>query len=171
MARVRGPIAASIASTSIWYVSYSTSTNTGTKPARTNGATSVENVTAAVSTSSPGSRPSSSTARYSADEPELTMMPRFLANDAATSRSISLTFLPMRNPLGPPRKHGDNGVDLFFVVHTAGVLNSLHVRAAHFRKNEGLVAFAGILSSGVAISLTVGPNSSASGASLARSKP
>src|SRR5947207_12615681 len=31
------------------------------------------------------------------------MMPRFLAKDAATSRSISLTFLPMRKPLGPAR--------------------------------------------------------------------
>src|SRR5512141_2079738 len=31
------------------------------------------------------------------------MMPRFLANDAATRRSISLTFLPIRRPLGPAR--------------------------------------------------------------------
>ena len=31
------------------------------------------------------------------------MMPRFFANDVATRRSISLTFLPMRNPLGPAR--------------------------------------------------------------------
>jgi hypothetical protein len=63
MARVRGPIIGSIASTSTLKVSGSTSTNTGTSPARTIGATSVENVTAEVTISSPGSSPSSSTAR------------------------------------------------------------------------------------------------------------
>ena len=63
IAFVRGEIMASIASTSMLYVSGSTSTNTGTIPARTSGAMSVENVTADVMTSSPGSHPSSSTAR------------------------------------------------------------------------------------------------------------
>ncbi len=62
-ARVAGVIAASMASTSMLNVSGSTSTNDGTAPARTIGATSVENVTAAVTTSSPGWRSSSSTAR------------------------------------------------------------------------------------------------------------
>ena len=46
IALVRGPIISSIASTSIWNVSRSTSTNAGTSPARTIGAMSVENVTA-----------------------------------------------------------------------------------------------------------------------------
>ncbi len=63
MARVRGPIISSIPSTSIWKVDGSTSTKAGTAPARTSGATSVENVTAAVTTSSPGASPRSSTAR------------------------------------------------------------------------------------------------------------
>jgi len=52
-----------ICATSIWYVSTSTSTKTGTRPARIIGAMSVENVTDEVMISSPGSRPSSSTAR------------------------------------------------------------------------------------------------------------
>ena len=50
-------------STSMLKVSGSTSTNAGTMPARTMGAMSVENVTADVMISSPGSQPSSSTAR------------------------------------------------------------------------------------------------------------
>jgi hypothetical protein len=44
-------------------VSGSTSTNTGTSPARTIGATSVENVSGEVMISAPRGRPSSSTAR------------------------------------------------------------------------------------------------------------
>ena len=63
IAFVRGPIISSIASTSIWNVSGVTSTNAGTMPARTIGAMSVEKVTAAVTISSPGSRPSTSMAR------------------------------------------------------------------------------------------------------------
>ncbi len=63
IALVRGPIIASIASTSIWNVSAVMSTNAGTAPARRIGATSVENVTALVTTSSPGSRSRTSTAR------------------------------------------------------------------------------------------------------------
>ena len=72
IAFVRGEIMASMPSTSMLKVSGSTSTNAGTIPARTIGATSVENVTADVITSSPGSRSSSSTARYNADEPSCT---------------------------------------------------------------------------------------------------
>ncbi len=60
---MRGPIIASIASTSIWNVSGVTSTNAGTMPARIIGAMSVENVTAEVMISSPGSRSSTSIAR------------------------------------------------------------------------------------------------------------
>ena len=60
---MRGPIISSIASTSIWNVSGVTSTNAGTSPARIIGAMSVENVTAEVMISSPGSRSSTSTAR------------------------------------------------------------------------------------------------------------
>ncbi len=63
IALVRGEIIASMASTSMLNVSGSTSTKAGTSPARTNGAMSVENVTDDVITSSPGSQPSSSTAR------------------------------------------------------------------------------------------------------------
>jgi hypothetical protein len=63
MALVRRPIISSIASTSIWNVSGVTSTKAGTAPARTIGAMSVENVTAEVTTSSPGARPSTSMAR------------------------------------------------------------------------------------------------------------
>ncbi len=63
IALVRVEIMASMPSTSMLKVSGSTSTNAGTSPARTRGAMSVENVTAEVITSSPGSHPSSSTAR------------------------------------------------------------------------------------------------------------
>ncbi len=63
IALVRGEIIASMPSTSMLKVSGSTSTKAGTMPDRTSGAMSVEKVTAAVITSSPGSHPSSSTAR------------------------------------------------------------------------------------------------------------
>ena len=63
IALVRGPIISSMPSTSIWNVSGVTSTNAGTSPARTIGATSVENVTAEVTISSPGASSSTSTAR------------------------------------------------------------------------------------------------------------
>ncbi len=60
---MRGPIISSMPASSIWNVSAMTSTNAGTTPARIIGAMSVENVTAAVTISSPGSSPSTSTAR------------------------------------------------------------------------------------------------------------
>ncbi len=60
---MRGPIIASMPSTSIWNVSGVTSTNAGTSRARIIGAMSVENVTAEVMISSPGSRSRTSTAR------------------------------------------------------------------------------------------------------------
>ena len=60
---VSGEISRSSASTSRLYVSGSTSTNTGTSPARTIAAMSVENVSTEVRTSLPGGRSSSSTAR------------------------------------------------------------------------------------------------------------
>lgn len=63
IARVRSVTMASMASASIWNVSGVTSTNTGTTPLRTIGAMSVENVTALVITSSPGSRSRTSMAR------------------------------------------------------------------------------------------------------------
>ena len=101
IAFVAGPIIASIASTSTLNVSGSTSTNTGTSPARMSGARSVENVSGDVMTSDPGGRSSSSTARYSADEPELHITPPALPNSSATRRSISATFLPMRSVPAP----------------------------------------------------------------------
>ncbi len=64
---------------------------------------SVEKVTAEVITSSPGSHPSSSTARYSAEEPELHMIPRRLPKYSATPCSNAFTFLLMRSADGPPR--------------------------------------------------------------------
>ena len=51
-----GPIIASIASTSTLKVSGSTSTNTGTSPARISGARSVEKVSGEVMTSEPGAQ-------------------------------------------------------------------------------------------------------------------
>ncbi len=104
IALVRGEIIASMPSTSMLNVSGSTSTNAGTIPARTSGAMSVENVTAAVTISSPGSHPSSSMARYRADEPELHMMPRRFPKYAATPCSNALTFLLIRSAEGPPRR-------------------------------------------------------------------
>ena len=62
-APVRSVIISSIRSTSTQYVSGSQSTNTGIQPPRTIGATSVENVSAQVTTSAPGGRSSSSSAR------------------------------------------------------------------------------------------------------------
>ena len=89
-------------STSIWKVSGSTSANTGTRPARTSGATSVEKVTAAVITSLPGGKSASSTAKYSADDPELHMSPRCLPNRSATARSKALTLRPGHSAAAPP---------------------------------------------------------------------
>ena len=102
-APVRSVIISSIRSTSTQYVSGSQSTNTGTQPPRTIGATSVENVSAHVTTSAPGWRPSSSSARYSADEPELHMTPCALPKRAATSRSMRTTRRPGHSPCGPER--------------------------------------------------------------------
>jgi len=84
-------------------VSGSTSTNTGTSPARTSDDTSVEKVRTEVSTSAPFGRPSSSTARNNAEDPEFTAMPWRLANSAATCCSNSRTRRPMRNAPGPLR--------------------------------------------------------------------
>ncbi|CAB4324577.1 unannotated protein [freshwater metagenome] len=103
IALVRGVIMASMASTSIWNVSGVTSTNTGTMPLRIIGAISVEKVTALVMISSPGSRSSTSIARYSAELPELHITPRRLANSSATRFSMAFTFLPMRSAVGPAR--------------------------------------------------------------------
>lgn len=84
IALVAGVIISSMRATSIWYVNGSTSTNTGTCPARTIGARSVEKVTAAVMISEPAGRSRSSTARYSADDLELHIRPRCLPKSAAT---------------------------------------------------------------------------------------
>ena len=64
---------------------------------------SVENVTAEVMISSPGEQPSRSTARYSAEEPELHITPRRFPNNSATPCSNDRTFLPMRNAVDGPR--------------------------------------------------------------------
>ncbi len=108
---------------SIWNVSGVTSTNTGISPARSIGAMSVENVTAEVMISSPGSSPSTSMARYNAELPELHITPRRLAKSRATSASIAFTFLPMRNAVGPRAEHLDDRFDLAFVVDRPGVLD------------------------------------------------
>ena len=63
IAPVRGVIASSMRATSTQNVSGSQSTSTGTSPARSIGAMSVEKVSPQVTTSVPGSRSSSSTAR------------------------------------------------------------------------------------------------------------
>ena len=65
---------------------------------------SVENVSVEVMTSEPAGRSSSSTARYSADEPEFTMIPDDLPKSVATWRSISATFLPIANAVTPPSR-------------------------------------------------------------------
>ena len=62
-APVRSVIISSIRATSTQYVSGSQSTNAGIQPPRTIGATSVENVSAQVTTSASGGRSSSSSAR------------------------------------------------------------------------------------------------------------
>ena len=62
-APVRGVIISSMRATSTQNVSSSQSTSTGTSPARTSGAMSVEKVRPHVTTSLPGASPSSSTAR------------------------------------------------------------------------------------------------------------
>ena len=121
---MRGPIIASIASTSTLYVSGSTSTNTGTRPARTIGAMSVENVTADVMISSPGCRPSSSTARYSAEEPELHMTPRRLPNSSAIALLERADVLADAQRLRPAAQHGDDRLDLAVVVDAARVVDA-----------------------------------------------
>ena len=63
IAPVRGVIISSMRATSTQNVSGSQSTSTGTRPARSIGAMSVEKVSPQVTTSVPGSRSSSSTAR------------------------------------------------------------------------------------------------------------
>jgi hypothetical protein len=102
MAEVSGVIMASIWATSMLKVSSSVSTKAGIKPARRMGAMSVEKVRGEVMTSEPGGRSSSSTARYSADEPELHISPNGFPNRAATRRSISATLGPGRSAVGPP---------------------------------------------------------------------
>ena len=101
IARVSGPIIASMASTSTLKVSGSTSMNTGTSPARMSGARSVENVRGDVMTSAPALRSRSSTARYSAEEPELHITPPALPKSSATRHSISTTFFPIRSVPAP----------------------------------------------------------------------
>ncbi|CAB5022183.1 unannotated protein [freshwater metagenome] len=100
---VRGVIISSMRDTSTQNVSSSASTSTGVSPARTMGAMSVENVSPQVTISSSGAKSSSSIARYSADEPELTMTPRDLPNSAATWRSMAMTRRPGHRPWGPDR--------------------------------------------------------------------
>ena len=124
IALVRGPIIASMPSTSIWKVSGVTSTNAGTTPARTSGAMSVENVTAAVTISSPGSSPSTSTARYSAELPELHIIPRRLANSSATPGLHRLDVLADAQGGGSAPQHLDHGLDLVLVVHGARVVDA-----------------------------------------------
>ena len=85
------------------------------------GARSVENVSGEVMTSEPGGRSSSSTARYSADEPELHITPPALPKSSATWRSISATFLPIRSVPAPSFEHAEDGLDLLVVVHRGGV--------------------------------------------------
>ena len=104
IARVFGEMSSSMRATSVLNVSGSTSTNTGTRPARTSDEMSVENVSVDVMTSEPAGRSSSSTARYSADEPEFTITPDDLPYNAATWRSISATFLPIAKLVTPPSR-------------------------------------------------------------------
>ena len=94
IARVFGPIIASIFVTSICNVSTSTSTNAGTMPLRTSGAMSLENVSGDVITSSPGEQSSRSTASHNADVPLFTITPCCFASSSATRRSISSTRCP-----------------------------------------------------------------------------
>ncbi len=91
---VRGPIISSILSTSIWYVSGSTSTIAGRIPDCTIGAMSAENVTTGVTMSSPGSHPSRSMARRSAEVPEFTITPWRFASSCAIACSNSSTRGP-----------------------------------------------------------------------------
>jgi len=88
IALVRGPIIASMAATSIWSVSGSTSTNAGTMPLRTSGAMSLENVSGDVITSSPGSHPSRSTASQMADVPLFTITACCLASTAPNKLTV-----------------------------------------------------------------------------------
>src|SRR3979409_1356119 len=84
IALVFDEIMCSILVTSTLNVSGSTSMNTGTQPARTIGAISVEKVSGEVITSEPAGRSSNSIARYSADDPELHITPNGLPNKRAT---------------------------------------------------------------------------------------
>ena len=95
IARVRGLIISSMRSTSIWNVSGSTSTNAGTMPDCTSGATSDENVTTGVITSSPGSHPIRSTARRIAEVPEFTITPCCFASSSAIAPSNRSTRSPI----------------------------------------------------------------------------
>ena len=99
MALVRGPIISGMRFTSIWKVSGSTSTKTGTSPSCTMEDTSVEKVSTEVMISSPGSRSSSPMPRSSAEDPELTITPSSLPSTVDTSSSKRATFSPMlRSP-------------------------------------------------------------------------
>ncbi len=119
IALVRGPIMASMPSTSICSVSGSTSTNAGTMPLRTSGAMSLEKVTGDVITSSPGSQPSRSTASHNADVPLFTITACCLASSSAPRRSNSATSGPIASRPGLSRTRDDR-VDLALVVHGAG---------------------------------------------------
>ena len=100
MAPVEGVISSSMRFTSALKVSSSTSTRTGTRPARMRGAMSVEKVSPAVITSWPRSSPRSSTARYRPEEPELHITAAALPNRDATCLSMALTRRPTHNPCG-----------------------------------------------------------------------
>ena len=112
---VRGPIISSILSTSIWYVSGSTSTIAGRIPDCTIGAMSAENVTTGVTMSSPGSHPSRSMARRSAEVPEFTITPWRFAS-SSRDRVLELLDASVRGrawscagPRRSPRSHARRG--------------------------------------------------------------
>ena len=84
---------------------------------------SVEKVTGDVMISSPGSRPSTSMARYSAELPELHMTPRRLPNSSATRCSIALTLLADAQGRRPAAQDLDDRVDLPLVVDGTGVVD------------------------------------------------
>ncbi len=121
---MRGPIISSMASTSIWNVSGVTSTNAGTRPARIIGAMSVENVTADVMISSPGSSPEhldGEVQRGAAGVAHDT--PRRLPNSSATRRSMARDVLADAQRRRPTAQHLDDGLDLTLVVDRAGVVD------------------------------------------------
>jgi len=75
-----------------------------------------------VTISSPGSSPSTSTARYSAELPELHITPRCLPNSAATAlHGLHVAADPHRGRT--TAKHGDDGLDLALIVDGAGVVD------------------------------------------------